>query len=84
MEQNKDDEIRSRAYRIWEDEGRPEGRHDDHWERARQEGSDPSHTGMLGDGTEEQNLDQPGNPDARITQDEVEEAFSQTAADKTK
>ena len=31
--------------------------------------------GMMGDGTEEQNLDQPGNPDARIGQDEVDEAF---------
>jgi hypothetical protein len=25
---------RERAYQIWEDEGRPEGRHDDHWTRA--------------------------------------------------
>ena len=31
--------------------------------------------GMLGDGTEEQNLNQPGNPAARIKQDEVEAAF---------
>ncbi len=31
--------------------------------------------GMMGDGTEEQNLDQPGNPAARIGQDEVDEAF---------
>ncbi len=35
----------------------------------------PSHPGMLGDGTEEQNLNQPGNPKARITRDEVEETF---------
>jgi ElaB/YqjD/DUF883 family membrane-anchored ribosome-binding protein len=34
------------------------------------------HPGMMGDGTEEQNLGQRGNPGARITQDEVEEAFS--------
>jgi hypothetical protein len=31
--------------------------------------------GMLGDGTEEQNLNQPGNPAARITQEEVDAAF---------
>ena len=31
--------------------------------------------GMMGDGTEEQNLDQPGNPAARIKEDEVAEAF---------
>ncbi|HYG87111.1 MAG TPA: hypothetical protein VD978_12705 [Azospirillum sp.] len=33
--------------------------------------------GVMGDGTEEQNLNQPGNPDARIKQDEVEAAFGQ-------
>ena len=25
---------REKAYKLWEDEGRPEGRHDDHWKRA--------------------------------------------------
>lgn len=33
------------------------------------------HPGMMGDGTEEQNLNQKGNPDARITEGEVDEAF---------
>jgi hypothetical protein len=33
------------------------------------------HPGMMGDGTEEQNLNQQGNPEARITQDDVDEAF---------
>lgn len=42
--------------------------------------NDPSkskekHPGMLGDGTEEQSLNQKGNPDARIKEDEVKEAF---------
>ena len=35
----------------------------------------PTHPGMMGDGTEEQNLGQTGNPAARITEDEVKEAF---------
>lgn len=35
----------------------------------------PAHPGMMGDGTEEQNLGQPGDPAARITEDEVKEAF---------
>jgi hypothetical protein len=35
----------------------------------------PGKPGMMGDGTEEQNLDQPGNPAARIKEDEVAEAF---------
>jgi hypothetical protein len=34
-----------------------------------------SHPGMMGDGTEEQNLGQPGNPAARIKKDEVDAAF---------
>jgi hypothetical protein len=38
--------------------------------------NDGSQPGVLGDGTEEQNLGQPGNPKARITEDEVKEAFS--------
>jgi hypothetical protein len=33
------------------------------------------HPGMLGDGTEEQNLNQPGNPDARIKKEDVDAAF---------
>ena len=33
------------------------------------------HSGMMGDGTEEQNLGQPGNPAARIKKDEVDAAF---------
>jgi hypothetical protein len=32
--------------------------------------------GMMGDGTEEQNLGQPGNPAARIKKDEVDAAFA--------
>jgi len=34
------------------------------------------HPGMMGDGTEEQNLGQPGNPAARIKKDEVDGAFA--------
>ena len=33
------------------------------------------HPGMMGDGTEEQNLNQPGDPSARITEAEVNDAF---------
>jgi hypothetical protein len=40
------------------------------------------HTGMMGDGTEEQNLGQPGNPAARIKEGEVEAAFSKETKDK--
>ncbi|WP_213740608.1 hypothetical protein [Bradyrhizobium sp. dw_411] len=38
-----------------------------------------SHPGMMGDGTEEQNLDQHGDPKARIKKDEVDAAFAKGA-----
>jgi hypothetical protein len=41
------------------------------------------HPGMMGDGTEEQNLGQPGNPGGRIKKDEVDAAFAKDAK-KTK
>jgi hypothetical protein len=28
------EQVRQRAHELWEQEGRPEGRHDDHWARA--------------------------------------------------
>ncbi len=34
-----------------------------------------AHPGMMGDGTEEQNLGERGNPAARIKKDEVDAAF---------
>ena len=37
-----------------------------------------AHAGMMGDGTEEQNLNQKGNPEARITQDDIDEAFKKS------
>jgi hypothetical protein len=33
------------------------------------------HHGMMGDGTEEQNLNEPGDPSVRIKSDEVDAAF---------
>jgi hypothetical protein len=41
-----------------------------------------SHPGMMGDGTEEQNLSERGNPRARIKQADVAAAFGQGAAKK--
>jgi hypothetical protein len=42
----------------------------------------PSHPGMMGDGTEEQNLGQPGTPAARIKESEVDAAFTGKTKDK--
>jgi hypothetical protein len=43
-----------------------------------------SHPGMMGDGTEEQNLNETGDPGARITRKEVEEAFKKAPPEKPK
>lgn len=37
MENTADHAIRKRAHQIWEDEGRPHGKHEEHWRRARSE-----------------------------------------------
>ncbi len=34
-EQDLERRIRERAYALWEEDGRPEGRADEYWERAR-------------------------------------------------
>lgn len=31
---DKEQQRRERAYKLWEDEGRPDGAHEDHWRRA--------------------------------------------------
>lgn len=31
---DQDDDIRRKAYELWEEEGRPEGKHDEHWRKA--------------------------------------------------
>ena len=41
-----------------------------------------SHPGMMGDGTEEQNLNQTGDPSLRIKSDEVDAAFGKSEPKK--
>ncbi len=36
MMSDKEQQQRERAYQIWEEEGRPDGAHEDHWNRAAQ------------------------------------------------
>lgn len=70
-----DTRIRDRAYELWEGEGRPDGRHEEHWHQARRE--------LDGEGgsaaTEGAPIDVPG-PDAGIpvpgnaSQDNLREA----------
>lgn len=37
METDRKELIKQRAYAIWEQEGRPHGRHEEHWTRASEE-----------------------------------------------
>ncbi|WP_082766043.1 DUF2934 domain-containing protein [Paramesorhizobium deserti] len=37
MDTGREEQIKARAYEIWEQEGRPQGRARDHWEQARRE-----------------------------------------------
>jgi len=37
MEADHNELIKRRAYAIWEKEGRPQGKHDEHWRKAAEE-----------------------------------------------
>jgi hypothetical protein len=43
MSKEREDRVKTRAYAIWEREGRPEGRHEDHWHMASEELGSDSH-----------------------------------------
>jgi hypothetical protein len=43
-----------------------------------------AHPGMMGDGTEEQNLNERGNPEARLKKTDVDAAFSKNSPATTK
>jgi hypothetical protein len=37
MENDKSKRVQNRAYELWEKQGRPEGRHEEHWKQAEEE-----------------------------------------------
>ncbi|MCD2324304.1 DUF2934 domain-containing protein [Sphingomonas sp. IC-56] len=37
MSDDREHKVRERAYALWETEGRPSGRHEEHWHRANSE-----------------------------------------------
>jgi hypothetical protein len=76
MHQGDENDIRRKAYEIWESEGRPEGRQDEHWRRAHETFNQDKHTAEIsgetsatatpnlesGDGTPDVSAaDQPGD-----------------------
>lgn len=57
---DKEQKLRERAYRIWEDEGRVDGLHDEHWRRA----------------TEEHDLSEQESEDVTKTNQEADDKFA--------
>ena len=56
---DKTQEIRDRAYQIWQQQGEPKGLHTDHWLQAEQELSE-----SVPDGAKEKESSQAGKPEA--------------------
>ena len=50
MQPDKNEAIRKRAHEIWDREGRPEGRHDEHWRKAEAELAAAGDQGSEGEG----------------------------------
>jgi hypothetical protein len=83
-------EIRERAYAIWENEGRQEGRHVEHWERAERQINGEFHL----DKTEIEGDDVPNldalreaareHTDAFLVKSDLEDADIRTAAPGTR
>lgn len=48
MAESTEDEIGKRAYELWEENGRPEGRQDEFWHQAEQELRNKGRSGPLG------------------------------------
>lgn len=48
MEDNRAQQIRARAYEIWENEGRPQGKEKEHWDQAEREFEEPQATNAGG------------------------------------
>ena len=48
MQNGRDERVRSRAYELWEKEGRPEGRDKEHWSQAETESGDGAENEPLG------------------------------------
>ena len=50
MPTDTEEKVRARAHQIWEREGRPDGRHDEHWAQARHEIENEEAAAAAGDG----------------------------------
>ena len=69
MESDRYEAIRKRAYEIWERNGRPEGRRDEHWQQAEAELAAAGDQGNEGE----------GNKTAALAFDRSQTEFAQSA-----
>jgi hypothetical protein len=64
MDRDRDERIRERAHQIWEREGRQEGSHDAHWQRAERELDEEEQEGL--DDTPDAPLQMAGKGQAEV------------------
>lgn len=64
MNENREEAVRRRAYELWEEEGRPDGREGAHWRRAEDEFGAGAGSGgaAAGEGAEEDTGGGAGKP----------------------
>lgn len=76
-----DPRVRARAYDLWEREGRPEGRHLDHWAQATREIAEEDAANQGGDGFipgPDDGLQVPDNASSRSLREAAEQIGSGT------
>ncbi|MCC2978556.1 DUF2934 domain-containing protein [Sphingomonas sp. IC4-52] len=87
MADDRERQIRERAYRIWQDEGEPSGREQDHWSRAEAElsGNDAAENDeLISDSAEDLPFGEPedtGRADASLTGTEATDQGKAGAAE---
>lgn len=81
-EQDRAERVRRRAHDIWEREGRPDGRHDEHWAQAEAEVDDEIRAERQSEETESSAPDAPPKRRSRTTAAKPASAKSK-AAQKT-
>lgn len=70
-----EDRIRALAHRLWEEEGRPHGRHEDHWHRACREVGAPDLRATAGGAMAQAGAPAPSDNAHLVGADETNDGF---------
>lgn len=76
--QGDEESIRRKAYELWEGEGRPEGRHDEHWRQARESVQTKSGDARAAEATPQTNPEELHEQDKAMTPQNGAERLTQT------